>query len=388
MVVLVGSLDDFYFRPRSAGACPELAEGKRRRWWYSLRERGETISPNGHSWLGCLGLESQYDCLGWSRGERCARCYVCHIRLIAAEVWRVLRNDGQWFLNIGDTRSKDRQWLGIPQRLVLALQADGWRWEDEVVWNKPNCMPNSQTNRFTRSHEMVYMLNKGKDAYFDTEAVREQPAGYARKGGTAPYTANGSVTHGIGSKTLHQMSEFGRIRRTVWNIPTQAFAGAHFAAWPEELVEPMIKAGTSERGCCSICGAPWARVMERTGKHQAHWAPGTQMIIMGNGVFDTYGKGSVLESEYTNTYKTICFSPTCAHDVPPAPCIVLDPFAGSGTTGLVARRLGRHFVGLDLSFDYLSEQAKARLGLDLLDEWTNGKPVQDDDYSELPLFAR
>jgi hypothetical protein len=244
-------------------------------------------------------------------------------------------------------------------------------------------MPNSQTNRFTRSHEMVYMLNKSKDAFFDTEAVREQPAGYERRGGTAPYTANGSATHGVGSKTLHQMSECGRIRRTVWNIPTQAFAGAHFAAWPEELVEPMVKASTSEKGCCPICGAQWIRETERGKPIRQHWAPGTQQkAILAKG---KHGASSVINTGLVRPRITVGFHRTCEHDVSPVPCIVFDPFAGSGTTGLVARRLGRHFIGLDLSFDYLRDQARSRLELDRLDALYEG--VKDEnDYSSLPLF--
>ena len=85
---------------------------------------------------------------------------------------------------------------------------------------------------------------------------------------------------------------------------------------------------------------------------------------------------------------TIGFRPTCTHDHDPVPCIVLDPFAGSGTTGVVARRLGRHFVGLDLSFDYLVNQARTRLELDRLEAWRDGQaePVHDD-MSDLPLFG-
>lgn len=148
------------------------------------------------------------------------------------EVKRVLRDDGQLFLNISDTRSKDRQWHGIPHRLVFALQADGWRYEDEIVWKKPNPLPGSQTNRFTRSHEFVFMLNKSKRAFFDMDAVREDfadarmgnPGVYKRTSQASKGTNNdrqdlGFLNNGGGWERGHELG--GRKRRTVWSANPQ-----------------------------------------------------------------------------------------------------------------------------------------------------------------------
>jgi DNA modification methylase len=308
------------------------------------------------------------------------------------EVKRVLRDDGQLFLNIGDTRSKDRQWLGIPQRLVLALQADGWRWEDEIVWAKKNPMPSSQTNRFTRSHEMVYMLNKSKAAFFDLDAVREGDQVHHRKAGGyhGRNGVNASRFYGKGGFGDSDVTTIGRNRRTVWSVATQPYSGAHFATFPEALVEPTIKAGTSERGCCPECGKQWERVTEPTPEYQV-------LLSKANDRGDWYERNTTKDKRTDGTkhgkqrggilpdYKTTGFSPTCAHTHDPQPCTVLDPFAGSGTVGLVARRLGRHFVGIDLSPEYL-QLARQRLELDRLEAWTNGKQTDDEDYSGLPLL--
>jgi hypothetical protein len=204
---------------------------------------------------------------------------------------------------------------------------------------------------------------------------------------------------------------FSRNRRTVWTVATQPYSGAHFATWPEALVEPMIKAGTSERGCCPECGAGWERVINKTGKslpvserHGRTGHNGQPPQISG-----MYWTGPTTEA--TNEWRPTCvhydeicrandierganipvgaFAAEEAQHLVPLPCTVLDPFAGSGTTGVVSRRLGRHFIGLDLSFPYLRDQARARLELDRLDGFTNGiaaKPDGEPDYSDLPLF--
>jgi len=129
-----------------------------------------------------------------------------------------------------------------------------------------------------------------------------------------------------------------------WKIPTQPYKESHFATFPERIPEIAIRAGTSERGCCPKCGAPWARITESTKRPRG----------------DSFGKKDVHEfdhgqagSVYVETIevKTLGWKPTCYCDVgEPVPCIVLDPFAGSGTTGEVAYKLGRRFVMIDLAY--------------------------------------
>jgi len=174
----------------------------------------------------------------------------------------------------------------------------------------------------------------------------------------------------------------GRNRRTVWSIAAAPTPYAHFATYPPALVEPCIKAGTSERGCCPVCGAPWERVTERVGQTE-HGGPRKRADAPGAEVSPT----SVFRTGVIPTKETVGWRPTCDHDADPRPCIVLDPFAGSGTTGMVARKIGRSFVGLDLSFTYLHDIARRRLELDALDAWTNGIQAGDDGYLDLPLFT-
>jgi hypothetical protein len=269
-------------------------------------------------------------------------------------------------------------------------------------------MPGSQQDRPTTSHEHVFLLSKNKRYFYDNEAIREPPAGYSRKGGSAPYTANGSATHGIGSDSLHQMAANGRTVRTVWTINPGSYAGAHFATFPPALVEPMIKAGTSAKGCCPECGAPWERVTDRKGSPS-----------LAVGGMDPQGVGSLRDENgkihwgdqhpdknperWKPTVTTTGWTPTCSHydalyysdfpkpksarkwsqrarsgnwfkrvrkrpglaHWPVEPCTVLDPFAGTFTTGLEAVILGRRAVGIELSKDYCDEHIIPRLGKDL-----------------------
>jgi hypothetical protein len=175
--------------------------------------------------------------------ETTAEEFIEKLVLVFREVRRVLREDGQLFLNISDTRTDNREWAGIPHRLVFALQADGWRYEDEVVWNKPNPMPGSQVNRFTRSHEFVFMLNKSRDAFFDADAVREEAStkenrpygivrdrewGYdskQRKMGRYPKQDElGKRTYTGFNDRWDENPVNGRNKRTVWDIATQPFS--------------------------------------------------------------------------------------------------------------------------------------------------------------------
>ena len=138
----------------------------------------------------------------------------------------------------------------------------------------------------------------------------------------------------------------GRNLRSVWTIATEPYPGAHFATFPRKLVEPCVKAGTSERGVCPECGAPWERVVER-GETSGRRDPGGVIGLADAGMY----RGRAGETRFTTTG----WRPSCAHDAEPVHATVLDPFAGSGTTLLVAQALGRRGVGIDLSPDYLKQ---------------------------------
>jgi site-specific DNA-methyltransferase (cytosine-N4-specific) len=212
--------------------------------------------------------------------------FINRLLTVFSEVRRVLRPDGVFWLNIGDGyTSGNRGWrapdkknraramsvrpdtpeglkpkdlMGVPWRLVFALQDDGWYLRADIVWNKPNAMPESVKDRPTRAHEYLFMLTKSEQYYYDRNAIIEPN---------------------------------GRNCRSVWNINTQGFSGAHFATFPPKLVEPCIKASTRARD------------------------------------------------------------------------FVLDPFFGSGTVGLVAEKLGRRYVGIELHPEYVALAAN-RLGAD------------------------
>lgn len=313
--------------------------------------------------------------------------YVGHIILCLRELWRVLREDGTLWLNMGDSYNgsggaggdynrgglregqprypgrkvpslKAKDLCGMPWRVALAAQADGWWLRSDTIWAKPNPMPESARDRPAKSHEHVFLLTKSAQYYYDSEAVREPAKSYKRKGGSATYTANGSATHGVGSKSLHQMSPKGRNLRDVWFIPTQATPYAHFATFPERLVEPCVQAGTSEYGCCPWCGAPYRRIVQKSG--------GTT----GRGWHDhsndqDQGQSQEKEAFGLDGYEvtTVGWEETCdCGRGEPVPCVVLDPFHGSGTTGLVADRLGRDYIGVEICEEYLGDITSQRFG--------------------------
>ena len=212
-----------------------------------------------------------YGELGW---EPHPLDFVGHLLLCFRECYRVLREDGTLWVNISDKRTNDRQWHSVPEMLLAALVADGWRHEDTVLWRKVNCMPGSQTNRFTRDFEKVYMLNKSTGVFFDIDAVREPHKSESLQRYEYGLHSVYSDAKAYGGNQSHnnnntdRMGDFinpaGRTRRTTWDITTKGTGLAHYAAFPPDLVTPMLRSSISERGTCPRCSAPWERVVERT----------------------------------------------------------------------------------------------------------------------------
>ena len=197
------------------------------------------------------------------------------------EVRRVLRDDGTVWLNLGDSYAANRGYqvpstkggpkhsesqaaggkasvvpeglkpkdlIGIPWRVAFALQADGWYLRQDIIWHKPNPMPESVRDRCTKAHEYVFLLSKSPRYYFDNEAMREAAVG-GTPGNTKPTKGGRAYTEGASehrtSANLHNIgSRETRNRRSVWSIATQPFKDAHFAVMPEALVEPCILAGS------------------------------------------------------------------------------------------------------------------------------------------------
>ena len=383
--------------------------------------------------------------------------YVEKMVAVFREVRRVLRKDGTLWLNIGDSYAgsgkgpsnslqaeasqmskqttnngslhsvkqgfvpsgmKHKDLMGIPWMLAFALRADGWYLRSDIIWSKPNPMPESVSDRPTKAHEYLFLLTKSARYFYDQDPIREPHA--EAQYVTAP---EAKIPHTVTEReqgvtrwtpAVRQYNPAGRNKRSVWQIATAPFPKAHFATFPPKLVEPCIRAGTSEKGCCPECGAPWGRVVEREGlpRDRAINGGGELPGRVGNGrsgLSGTSGKEfHVFKATYPDT--TTGWRPSCKHaefetvmcepcdgtgDVEsvsdegddewndcmackgkgtvtrfvsapdPVPCTVLDPFAGAATTLMVAAREGRNSIGIELSEAY-AEMARERLREDKL----------------------
>ena len=319
--------------------------------------------------------------------------YVAALVGVFREVRRVLRDDGTVWLNLGDSYAsgtggdrnegamgrqlkgrareqtpglKPKDLIGIPWRVAFALQADGWWLRSDIIWSKPNPMPESVTDRPTKSHEYVFLLSKSERYFYDADAIAE-PADTAGQIGGFSGSKNQSV--GIGRKPSgNQIPENDRnyVRpstrnaRTVWTITTQPYAEAHFATFPEELARRCIVAGTSQRGACPTCGAPWERVVERA---ESPDVPPSEIDRYGTGEAGVHRRigGQYQKWMEANPKETTGWRPTCEHEAEPVPCVVLDPFGGSGTVAAVAVGNGRSAILCELNPEY-TDMAVRRIG--------------------------
>jgi len=246
--------------------------------------------------------------------------YLQALVAVFREVRRVLHPNGTLWVNVGDsyatksgnqppknTRNscghtakrvpqgyKKKDLIGIPWQLAFALRADGWYLRQDIIWQKPNCMPESVSDRCTKSHEYIFLLSKSERYYFDAAAISEPVT--SAKGNARTFRGGGAYTGGRSHDNSAQVEREShgnsenkagrRNKRSVWSVSTNGFRGAHFAVFPEKLIEPCILAGCPEGG------------------------------------------------------------------------VVLDPFAGSGTTGVVAKRMGRGFVGCEINPSYVAMAAR------------------------------
>ena len=206
--------------------------------------------------------------------------FVAALVKVFREVWRVLADDGVVFLNLGDSYAgggysnhdvngeawksamngdkrrsrqqdqrnalapfgiKPKDLIGIPWAVAFALRADGWYLRSDIIWHKPNPMPESVTDRPTKAHEYLFLLTKSERYFYDAEAVSEQSAGRTDMG---RMNFGARVNEGGEWKTARPDVKETRNRRSVWTVPTMPYAGAHFATMPEKLVEPCILAGS------------------------------------------------------------------------------------------------------------------------------------------------
>jgi DNA modification methylase len=345
----------------------------------------------GHD--GQIGLESTPE------------AYVVRMVEVFREVRRVLRDDGTCWVNLGDSYAagpmskaestgrrsggtlngrrgyadnvcnsqrrspvpeslKPKDLVGIPWRVAFALQADGWWLRQDIIWHKPNPMPESVRDRCTKAHEYVFLLTKSERYYYDADAVSEASvlgphvrsrASNFKKAGSEPLGR-----HLRGAETI--VCNGTRNRRSVWTVTTKPYSGAHFAVMPAALVEPCIKAGCPEQ-CCTMCGAGYERV---TAKERTATRPGTATKVTGDCMTD----GNRDPQRHVTTTQTLGWQPACDCAASGTiPGTVLDPFAGSGTTLAVAAELGRSGIGCELNPEYIElaeqriAQSKAKMPL-------------------------
>jgi len=340
----------------------------------------KTCSKCG-AWLGQLGLEPKVS------------DYINHLVMIFNEAWRVLKPTGSLWVVIGDSYSgsgigtndyrtpasrsinksskphpkvsvtqrlksvKAKSLILIPHRFALAMSEAGWIVRNEIIWHKPNCMPESVRDRFTRDFEHIFFFTKSRRYYFEQILEPLTPGGYDR---VKTFVKNGERF----DPTRHKLDPTGRAqsamkilsanaeklfnlpyrnKRAVWKVAPGSYSKNHFAEFPEALVEPMIRA-TCPRAICPQCGLAWRRVYRQTERER---------------------RGL----KNNDSYDEVCDCGVATH-----PGLVVDPFMGSGTTAAVALKLGRDFIGFDVNPDYVKiaderiEKVKhgLQLGLNLI----------------------
>jgi DNA modification methylase len=299
--------------------------------------------------------------------ETTPQAYVDTMVAVFREVKRVLRDDGTLWLNIGDSYCnqatagsglKPKDLLGIPWMTALALRADGWYLRQDNIWHKRSHTPESVHDRTTRNHEYIFQLTKSARYFYDYTAIEE--AGDIEAGTLAAKGSEERAKHANGRPPEYAVYTGKRNRRSVWRIGNEPFEGTHYAAFPRALPAICIKAGSSAKGCCPECGASWIRQVEPSDRYARDL--GTDWYDFSeDDARDTKGKGAgrnAAHRSYNNRNVqfretvTTGWKASCDHGLEPVPCTVLDPFGGSGTTGMVASELGRNAVLIELSDEY------------------------------------
>lgn len=268
--------------------------------YWNLRDYSEHGVRWDDGWEGQLGQEPSSD------------LYIQHLISILEEVRRILRPDGTLWLNLGDTYVQKRL-EAIPWRTAMGLRDKGWILRSEIIWNKTAGMPENVSDRPTSAFEPIFMLTKSERYFYDAEAIR------------TPSGAN---------------------CRNVWSFPPTFYKGQHSAVFPPDLPRRCILVSSSDHGSCWTCGAPYERQLERTSKKTERAGHPTRYGDVGNQSFKGHGFPHIDPP----TYRTLGWARTCGcEDQSVRGCLVLDPFAGSGTTLQEAYGLGRDYLGVEIN---------------------------------------
>ena len=248
---------------------------------------------------------------------------------------------------------KPKDLMDMPGMVAEALRADGWWLRSEIIFHKPNPMPESVTDRPTSAHEKVFLLTKAARYFYDAEAVRV-PSSPLNKWPNGP---GGKRSYeGKDSWPRDHIPSHANLRN-VWKIATHSFKDAHFATFPPKLVEPCIKAGTSERGVCGECGGPWKRQVDVSYEN-----PGNR-TTNGPRSEDRRHETAGFSKRQEKRVSTTGWAPTCEHEALVVPATCLDIFGGAGTVGLVAQRLQRNAIIIEISKEY-AEMSQKRIAED------------------------
>jgi DNA modification methylase len=254
--------------------------------------------------------------------------YICKLIEVGYIIKRTLRDDGTFWLNLGD-KVKNKNQLLLPHRVALALQANGWLCVDTIIWRKPNALPTSVKDRTSLNYEYIFVFAKQPKYFYDKVAIEELAKTQSKDPSDPPLY---------------------RTRTSVWDITTSSHADKNGSTFPEELVSRMIQASTSANGVCSICGTQHIRIPYDTKKRR------TMEVYTGEAKKDydrlkaqnpSDTKRRILERQsivwgYKWEKNCKCKSSTIL------PAIVLDPFIGSGTTATACEKLNRYWTGVDL----------------------------------------
>ncbi len=325
--------------------------------------------------------------------EKTPEEYVAKMVEVFGEVKRVLRDDGTLWLNLGDSYygswggsgsrdggqrpkhteclgrpgvSRDRpgasyahanlkakDLCGIPWRVAFALQADGWYLRQDIIWHKPNPMPESVRDRCTKAHEYIFLMTKKPKYYYDAEAIKEPnsegsiarfgltDAGQTRKWNTSNNKRDGRSDGTKSNEPFRDHVPIGRNKRSVWTVTTKPYSEAHFATFPPDLILPCILAGCPQQ-VCKKCGEPRRRITETSQIKRRRKTPTTKPCDdRSPSANDVAGVES----------KTVGWT-DCGCGAGFDGGIVLDPFMGSGTVGVVAYQNNRHYLGIELNPEY------------------------------------